>query len=207
MSVADDVRQLAERVRELAALDTKLAIFGASSHRYRFAPPLPETDLVTFERAHGFTLPDDFRLFLTTIGNGGAGPSYGVIGFRAGDAEDYTKYERLGAPFPYADDYNPIGILYGEDDTDDDDDDAADERRSAYWNAFSSDGVFYLCHHGCASRSLLVVAGPCRGEVWFDDSADDAGVGPAKSRTTGARHSFTSWYAEWLDTSFAKLRA
>jgi len=68
------VSELAATIREalaaLAASDRKLARFGAAQHRYELAPPIDEAPA---------DLPDDVRDFVTTVGNGGAGPGYGVI--------------------------------------------------------------------------------------------------------------------------------
>ena len=197
------VDELKRRFDELAARDERRVIFGASSHGYRLRPPCPEAELAQRERAHGYALPEDYREFITRIGNGGAGPSYGVLPFLGKDSEDYTEYERLGTPWAYADTYNPIGVL-SPDDEDDEDDDAIERGQRAYWRAFSSAGALYLCDHGCASRSLLVVSGPARGQVWADEVANEGGYAPAVT-AAGERHTFTTWFAAWLDRSFAEL--
>ncbi len=64
--------ELAATIREalaaLAVSDRSLSRFGAAHHRYQLAPPLPDAPA---------ELPDDLRSFVTTIGNGGAGPGFG----------------------------------------------------------------------------------------------------------------------------------
>ena len=186
-------------IAELAALDPSRTLFGAGSHDYRFAPVIDEATLASFEEKASVRLTDDYRDFITQIGNGGAGPSYGVMGFRAKDPEDYTAYERLGTPWAYTEAYNPVEILDG-------DGDESEYGQEAYWKAFNSDGALYLCHHGCASRSLLVVSGPCRGEVWSDEVANDAGYAP-ESNLAGARATFRTWYVEWLEKAIAQMKA
>ncbi len=201
-SAVVDVHELRRRVEELAARDASYRVFGASSHKYRFHAPVEEAVIAALEGAHGFRLPEDFRAFVLTVGNGGAGPSYGVIPFHGKDSEDYTDYKRLGTAWKYADAHNPEHLLWGDEDDQGDDDQEA--RQRAYWAACESTGAFYLCHHGCASRSLLVVSGPQRGEVWHDETANDAGLYPAVS-AAGARLTFTTWYLDWIDTELAKL--
>lgn len=49
--------------------------FGSPKHRFVLGPPLGEDELRDFERAHGVTLPADFRAFVTQAGASGAGPS------------------------------------------------------------------------------------------------------------------------------------
>jgi hypothetical protein len=183
---ADDlVQRILTGVPELARQDPSFAAFGAKTHRYQFRPALAEAELVRFEQELAVRMPDDYRAFLTRVGNGGAGPSYGVMPFRGGDGEDYTKYEAVGHPFAYADAFNPTGLIS-------DDGDAHD-----YWKAFDDRGAIYICHHGCGSRSMLVITGPCRGQVWNDGVADEHGFSPALD-ASGGSHSFASWYLDWL---------
>src|SRR5690348_15289150 len=114
-AITDFVDTLKQRVADLGKLDVHRKVFGAGSHQYGFAKPYPEAELASFEKRIGITLPEDYRAFITQIGNGGAGPSYGVIGFRANDSEDYTAYEELARPWAYAETHNPIELFdYGD---------------------------------------------------------------------------------------------
>ncbi|MFF5081214.1 SMI1/KNR4 family protein [Actinoplanes sp. NPDC000266] len=56
-----------------AAAATPGEHFGAGAHGFRLGPPLPESDVTAFEHDHGVRLPDDYRAFITTVGNGGPG--------------------------------------------------------------------------------------------------------------------------------------
>jgi hypothetical protein len=69
----------------LADADREHAVFGSSSHGYTLHPPLTEAKIAAFERTHEMRLPDDYRAFVTRLGNGGAGPFYGV--FRLGEMD------------------------------------------------------------------------------------------------------------------------
>lgn len=42
-------------------------------------PPLTEEQIVEFESANGIELPEDYRLFLSIAGDGGAGPHRGLV--------------------------------------------------------------------------------------------------------------------------------
>ena len=43
-----------------------------------------------FEEKHNLLLPEEYKFFLTQIGNGGAGPYYGL--YSLDEAERYTEY-------------------------------------------------------------------------------------------------------------------
>jgi hypothetical protein len=57
----------------------KRTVFGVIGHHFVLNPPLTEAEVVAFEQGHQVRLPPDYRHFLTSIGNGGAGPYYGVF--------------------------------------------------------------------------------------------------------------------------------
>jgi hypothetical protein len=75
--------RVAEVLAKLARVRKGLPIlyrsFGWETHWYVLNPPLSEETVALFERQHGVRLPEDYRRFLITAGNGGAGPFYGVL--------------------------------------------------------------------------------------------------------------------------------
>jgi hypothetical protein len=78
MTLEEQMAELADELRQLRAADTEFRVFGSPSHRYVMRPVLSEQALREFEAARGVRLPDDYRLFLRTVGDGAAGPSYGL---------------------------------------------------------------------------------------------------------------------------------
>lgn len=78
------VDRIARKLADLKAADPTFRAFGAYMHQYRLGPTLTDAALRKVERYYAIELPADYRSFLTTIGNGGAGPGYGL--------------ERLGIP-------------------------------------------------------------------------------------------------------------
>jgi len=159
---------------------TRPHLFGSNGHRFVINEPLTETFVAKFEAQHGIVLPADYRWFITTIANGGAGPGYGV--FRLGEMDEGSWQEgdgfvgTLANPFPYTEAWNDL---------------AAGEAR--YFAPI--DGAIPVCHLGCAIRIWLVVSGPEAGHLWQDDRANDGGwepLGPPRMR-------FLDWYRRWLN--------
>ena len=49
------------------------------THRYELGPRLTEREISDFESLHTIHLPAEYRDYLMNLGNGGAGPGYGVF--------------------------------------------------------------------------------------------------------------------------------
>lgn len=74
-------QQLKSIGRKLSALnqrDPRCSLFGARKHRYRLKATITESDVQAFEARHSIQLPPGYRQFILQIGNGGAGPYYGL---------------------------------------------------------------------------------------------------------------------------------
>jgi hypothetical protein len=70
-----------EKLNSLRKADPKYWLFGAESHRYRLGPLVGEETLSSLEGRLSIDLPNEYRLYLLNVGNGGAGPGYGVMRF------------------------------------------------------------------------------------------------------------------------------
>lgn len=148
-----------ERVR---ASGSSFGVFGEGSHNYELNPPLSAVELAEFENGHGFRLPSDYRQFLLRVGNGGAGPYYGL--FRLGEMDDGFDFGPWGdfvgllsAPFPHAQAWHD---LTGKPD----DEAAANEHKydelieafeRQYFDNCHVQGAIPICHLGCALRQCL----------------------------------------------------
>src|SRR5437868_2739639 len=96
-----DVPKIVEGLRFLREADRDRVVFGANGHEYRLRPCLDEEKVGEFERRYSLRLPDDYRRFLMQVGNGGAGPYYGIHGLDElyETKEDY--WNDLRGRFPY----------------------------------------------------------------------------------------------------------
>lgn len=76
MNFVNEVKSLAELARERNPHPQE---FGAIKHGYKFNPTIGIDKVREFETKCGLKLPDTYVLYLTQIGNGGAGPDYGLF--------------------------------------------------------------------------------------------------------------------------------
>lgn len=212
---APDWSGLREKLAALAV--ARPDVFGAIGHEFRLGNPLEEREVAAFERTHGISLPGDYRAFLTSAGNGGAGPFWGV--FPLGQMDDIGEtlqswregdgfVGRLREPFALSVAWNdvsdmPAADLFERDEAE------YELRMSAfdelYWESSRVNGAIPICHVGCALRIWLVVTGAQKGYLWRDDRADYKGLKPLALHN-GERATFGEWYGEWLDEAVAKAQ-
>ena len=202
------IAQDLERIRRVSS---GLDVFGSEMHNFSLNPPLPKPVLERFEAQHKIRLPADYRQFLLTVGNGGAGPAYGV--FRLGEMDDAFGHKPwqeqdgllgvLSEPFPYLESWNELtGMPAGEAL----DEDEYDRQFEAFDRTYyvPLNGALPICHRGCALRVWLVVSGLEVGHVWYDDRADYNGLYPY-NLLGQERATFFQWYRSWLDEILEKV--
>jgi hypothetical protein len=188
-------------IRRLRASPHRHLVFGAAEHNFELKPVLSEHEVSDFERRHRIVLPREYRRFLTEVGNGVAGPYYGL--FPLGMIDSYEGHEPwrevggivgiLSAPFPHADSWN-TSFDPDEEGVSDDEFQAAEV---ANWSPELVSGAVPICHAGCCLRYWLVVSGPLAGHVWYDARVDWDGLSPVI--VDGRRDTFLSWYCRWLE--------
>lgn len=109
---------------------------------------MPLAEVKAFESAHRINLPPDYRCFLTTVGNGGAGPYYGLAPLDAFGRD-------LSKPFRFTQSTEPV----------------TEPGQKAQGDEFP--GILEFCHQGCCNFSYLVVAGAAYGTIWDGRPEDD----------------------------------
>lgn len=189
-------------------------IFGAEAHGFTLNPVVRKSVVANFEAKHGVELPEDYRRFITEVGNGGAGPYYGLFKFH--EMDDCFSFQRwkendgfvgtLAKPFPHIKPWNDVLEYPEEDDVEDEDLYEAEIERieKIYWNPENVNGAIPICHQGCALRNWLILSGPEAGNVWDDLRADEGGLAPTKLKRK-KRATFLEWYNDWLQQAVAKL--
>lgn len=191
------IERIKAKLLEARQADPKLTVFGASSHLYSLGLPVSAQQVRAFEQKYQLQLPEDYKCFVTQVGNGGkstrnsgAGPFYGI--FRFGSEvdeiiEDPLTY--LAQPSPLvpdmsSDHWNALIARIEADDV-------SDEEFTEQTNKLFQ-GLLPIGSQGCAYVTALVVSGVYKGRVvnidldrqkpWFAYEAN-----------------FLDWYERWLD--------
>jgi hypothetical protein len=196
-------------------------VFGASGHGFALDSPLTREQLLDWETRAGATLPLPYRSFLTEVAAAGAGPYYGLLGFRvidgmahwAGDKWRRPTQLNLRVAFPHRDAFHPdpwpqFDAVPAPDQFPTPADHAEAVRRRAelvqaweHRDEADTYGTIPLSHQGCGYYDLLVVNGPDAGHVWLDERASDGPVSPHADGTD--RVTFDRWYLTWLEQAEA----
>lgn len=170
------------------------------------ALPLSEAEVERFEKKHSISLPEEYRYFITLVGNGGDNL------FRLGEMDngwDFATWEEgdgfigtLANTFPFTDSWNDLSGYLDYDEAKAENQDwlaAYEQQRSDFESRYFApiDGAIPIAHLGCAMRLWLVVAGPEIGNIWHDDRANLSGITPLKS-LKGERVTFLTWCKGWL---------
>lgn len=208
-----ETRQALERLAK-----SKEQVFGSQIHKFKLNRVLGEDEVEWFERNYAIALPEDYRHFVTKIGNGGAGPTYGVfpLGFMDDTGAGLKRWKErndlvgdLSEPFQFDATWNDLTGLPSNNLADADEDEYDREMKAfetRYWDGSLMNGAIPICHTGCALRVWLVVSGKQAGRLWHDGRADYSGIAPM-FRADGSPHSFSSWYFDWLEESLRTLEA
>jgi hypothetical protein len=172
--VPDFHAELRDMVAHLGSHDPQRARFGARVHRWELRPPLIEDAVAAIEGHLAVRLPDDYRTHLTEVGNGGAGPYYGLMRL-----DHPAQLGLLRGPFGFSAPWLPEQGRVSE----------------AAWRDHLDDrwlrGTVGLAHLGCGMVAVLVVDGAARGQVWCDARGHGAGLFPIHA-------SFQEFYLEWV---------
>lgn len=189
--------RIAEKVRRARERDARP--FGAESGGIPdFHPPMPEEDVAAIEARSGVRLPEEYRAFITRVGDGGAGPAYGMFPLSGAlrDARPDAHPELLATPFPHMQAWNPckdpeVIAFWRRADAGQ----VGEKDQDLQWEREMA-GTLPLCDEGGGYLHLLVVTGPARGTMWIDSRAADAGFLPLNA-------TFLEWYERWIDDVLA----
>ncbi|OWA37269.1 hypothetical protein B9G55_04170 [Saccharibacillus sp. O16] len=182
----EQIARIRQKLLQAAQAEGSGSVFGASSHQYRMNEPLTLTQLGKLEAEWGVTLPDPFAAFLVGVGDGGAGPYYGIYP----SSRISPDLERLAEPSTFRLDRTSQDWMSPPAENDELDD-MDDETYDAFW-ADLLRGTIEFGTMGCDNELLLIVSGEHRGRVVYIN------MDSPKSFFAYEKN-FLDWYERWLD--------
>ena len=204
-------------LKELDSKDTSRSVFYSKGHDYKLQMPIDKKKIFDFESVTNIILPLDYRYFITEIGNGGAGPNYGLYPFQLDnfgvepiDWKRSSEVKALAKSFPHRDSWNSFeqqpeptpGMSWFEQE-------ALNRKweerlHKTYFNRNLIDGTIAISDLGCGMGQLLVVTGERKGTVWVDERMDGEGIVALKDKNREPL-TFSNWYLEWLEDNLKKF--
>ncbi len=195
----NQTQRIRKKLEQVKVHDSSFKVFGATSHRYELNPPASLSYVETFEKRYGIQLPEAYKAFILSVGNGGnsrqnsgAGPYYGIYPLGANldqlvPENPAVFLKKACCLQPDIDERqweNLTRIL----DADDTPDNIYDEELE---NLYA--GILPLGFQGCSYVHGLVLNGVHKGKIV---NADMATVEkPIFSKDAN----FLDWYERWLD--------
>lgn len=205
----DNIKNKLEQLRQL---DTNFEVFGSEKHRYMLNPIVQIDTIKQFETKHKITLPSEYVAFLTILGNGGAGPFYGLepLENTLFDDLDYLHNDSLldpSKPFLHTEAWNmEFEPTVSEDENQEENDRQYEEFTDLYFDIEQINGVIAICNYGCGISLNLVVNGQEYGNIWTDDRGNEGGIYPTVQLGEKGRIHFLDWYELWLDKSIIEIK-
>jgi len=196
-----DKKYVLSKLEYKKKLDPDCTAYGVEHHKYKLNPPIKETKLEKLEQKFKIELPAGYREFVLNIGNGGAGPAYGLYPLKIA----LTYKDPVPMTGSINDEFVPPKELFDE-------------------KSIES-GLLKICGLSFPRADYLVLNGFARGQVWqyFDDGGFvPAAKKPVRTDFTNCHtiqdritrneehyqslfeleeheiHTFNSWYDEWL---------
>jgi len=179
-----DPREALARIRALLAA-------APEDTAYTPRPVLTEPELLAWEAAHGLTLPDEYRLFLREIGDGGTMPG-AYCDFVLDPLAEVRGGRSAATPFPVTTDrlrerlrrlksegHPADGVLFPE--------------LVPYWEDDQPPGCLVFGQYPSSDALFLVACGDLRGSVWC---AVCRGI--PETDPSGEPFGFLAWFADAL---------
>ena len=86
---------LRDLVQKASLADPERKVFGADTHQYELNPVLSLEEVQAYQEKYHVVLPSEYVFLITQVGNGGAGPYYGIYPLDL----KRSRHENMGVPF------------------------------------------------------------------------------------------------------------
>lgn len=183
-SVDEQIVRIRKKLIRVKNKDKNFDVFGSKKHQYNLNKPLSSEEIELFEIINNIKIPFEYRMFLSTLGNGGAGPYYGIYGL---DLHKKDKY--LSEPCkicPSLSDWDWQSITSFRDDNSITD----NEYDKSYESLFQ--GMLPIGTQGSTYNMMLIVNGDYYGRIVYADEDLQKPFFTYESN-------FLDWYERWLE--------
>lgn len=184
---------LRELVGKAGKADRNRKVFGSGSHNYGLNRPVALETVRQFERRYHMTFPQEYVFFLTKVGNGGAGPYYGLYSLE--ELEKHTEYLNQYT----SGDGESLPAFIHRDLSDRDWAEAMEEAGEADDQGYDQamrrvcSGVLVIGTQGCSYDNLLMWKGSEQGKIVYIDWNLEPEYGPFFTGMT-----FLQWYEQFF---------
>lgn len=207
MTILDRLKVIKGKLLELKEKDKGMTVFGSGDdmffhypgHHYELNPVLTEDQIVAVEMKLGIQLPQEYREFLKVVGDGGAGPEWGLFALgKSYPNDDFLK------EYP---NFCSMVCSYGDAYANGIKEHHLDKGEADYMEPVEPFGGYIkLSDYGHGMCAYMVVGGDQQiGKIWFLNEEGEAGprIAPATQNIPGRdwQVSFLDWYENWLDDS------
>ena len=187
-----------ELVAEAKKKDAQLEVFGATSHKYQFNPVATMEEVMAFEEKYGLKLPEAYVAFLTKVGNGGAGPYYGLYSLKQVESYNSEWLHQDASRTPMIDKSLTMEKWNA---AISDDDELLDEDADEQWDEFMAGlyaGMLIIGTQGCTYDNVLMCKGSEAGKIVYIDWNLEKNYPPFLTGMT-----FEEWYGRFFEEIIA----
>ena len=174
--INDQLARIKSKLTMARKYETDFKAYGASTHKYLLNPPAEHSLIEAFEEKFEVSLPEEYVGYLTQLGNGGAGPQYGITPLTTSVSEFWAA--RYAQPFKM----HPRPKMKPEDPITHIDPKLFNEMLN---------GLHYIGEFGY-TITCLIVKGEEKGRVAY---IDEEGRCPP---SLAEENSFLDWYECWV---------
>ena len=178
---------LQELVKQAGLVDKNRKVFGSEKHDYQLKPVISLSEVQAYEQKHNIKLPSEYVFFITQVGNGGAGPFYGIYGIHI--AKDYLYYTKSGTPFLSS---KLTKDVWAEKLAPMDDDNCPDEIFDQIEEEILQ-GTTSIGTQGCSYETLAIAEGAEENRIFYINNDWDTEGMPFDTKTT-----FLEWYENFF---------
>lgn len=174
-------------VKKAGEIDKTREAFGARKHQYKLNPVVSIDKIYRFESKYNIKLPEEYVFFLTMVGNGGAGPYYGL--YMLENTDMHNEYPESISRQAFISNQLSKEIWKSTmDELEESDDAKYDEIMKQVYG-----GIMIIGTQGCTYDNLLMVNGSEEGKIVYIDWNLDSKYGPYFTHMT-----FLEWYENYF---------